>query len=205
MANAIYGKFKEAILQASSNSSMGGSGTTGVYASLIDTGTYTFSSSHQFYSSVVAGEIGTPQEIGTKTFTSGTFDGDDVTFTAVSGASVEAIVTYVKNAGANTTWRVVHYVDTGATGLPVTPNGGDITVAWNASGIFTISDARLKRDIQQIGRADNGLGIYGYRYAWERQRRVGLLAQDVERLAPHAVARMRNGFKAVDYSEALAA
>jgi hypothetical protein len=72
------------------------------------------------------------------TVTSGTLDGGDVTFTAVSGATVEALVIYRKNSGANTTWRLVAYIDTSVTGLPVTPNGGDITVTWNASGIFTI-------------------------------------------------------------------
>lgn len=136
MANAIYPKWKEAIIQASANSALNGSGTTGVYAALVDTGTYTYSASHQFYSDL-SGIVGTDQEIGaTKTYTNGVFDGADLTYTAVSGASVEAIVLYVKNAGANTTWRLVAYLDTSVTGLPVTPNGGNITVTWNASGII---------------------------------------------------------------------
>ena len=82
--------------------------------------------------------MGTDQEITTKTITNGTFDGDNVTFTAVSGSSVEALVLYRKNAGANTTWRLIAYIDTSVTGLPVTPNGGDIDITWNASGIFTL-------------------------------------------------------------------
>jgi len=61
-----------------------------------------------------------------------------VTFPAVTGASVEALIFYRKNAGANTTWRLVQYVDSSVTGLPVTPNGGDISIIWNASGIFTL-------------------------------------------------------------------
>lgn len=138
MANALYDKWREAIIQASASSALNGSGTTGVYVALVDTGTYTFSQSHQFYSSL-SGIVGTDQEIGaTKTYTGGVFDGADCTFTAVSGATVEALVIYVKNAGANTTWRLVAYIDTGVTGLPVTPNGGDISIAWNASGIFKI-------------------------------------------------------------------
>lgn len=112
-------------------------GTTGVYAALVDTGTYTYSASHQFYSSL-SGVVGTDQEILTKTQTTGTFDGTDVTFTAVTGNSVEAIVLYRKNAGANTTWPLIAYIDTSITGIPVTPNGGNITIEWNASGIFTL-------------------------------------------------------------------
>jgi hypothetical protein len=67
-----------------------------------------------------------------------TFDANDVTFTAVSGAAVAAFVIYRQNAGANTTWHLVMYYDTAGGGLPVTPNGGDITITWNASGIFAL-------------------------------------------------------------------
>lgn len=139
MANALYPKWKEALIQATANSALTGSGTTGVYAQLVDTGTYTYSSSHEFYSSL-SGLAGTEQEIGaTKTYASGVFDGADVTFTAVAGTvSYEAIVIFIKNAGANTTWRLVAFIDTGVTGLPVTSNGGNIAITWNASGIFAL-------------------------------------------------------------------
>lgn len=136
MANAIYNKYLEAVIQASANSSMAGSGTTGVYVALIDTGSYTFSQTHEFFSSVVAGKVGTEVELGTKTFTAGLFDAADSVLTAVSGNQSEALVVFIKNAGANTTWRLVGYIDTGVTGLPVTPNGGDVNIGWNASGIF---------------------------------------------------------------------
>jgi len=137
MANAIYPKYKEALLNNSANSAITGSGTTGLYVALVDTGTYTYSASHEFYSSL-SGVVGTDQEITTPTLTNGVVDGGDVTFSAVSGNSVEALVIYRKNAGANTTWRLVAYIDTGQTGLPVTPNGGNITITWNASGIFAL-------------------------------------------------------------------
>ena len=138
MANKIYPDWKEAIQQATANSSLAGSGTTGLYAALVDTGAYTYSDSHEFYSSISSAVVGTPVEITSKTFTNGVLDGADVNFSAVSGNSVEAIVLYVRNAGANTTWRLVEYFDTSVTGLPVTPNGGDIAIAWNASGIHSL-------------------------------------------------------------------
>lgn len=138
MANALYPTWKAALLQNLADSDLDGSGATGVYVALVDTGTYTYSAAHEFYSSL-SGVVGTDQEIGaTKTYASGVFDGADLTFTAVSGNTVEALVIYRKNAGANTTWRLVAYIDTGVTGLPVTPNGGNITVGWNASGIFAL-------------------------------------------------------------------
>lgn len=139
MANALYNLWKQELIKGTSGTALNGSGTTGVYCALVDTGTYTFSQSHQYYSSL-SGIGGTPQEIGaTKSYTNGVFDGADVTFTAVAGTvSYEALVLYVKNAGANTTWPLVAFIDTGVTGLPVTSNGGDIVVTWNASGIFAL-------------------------------------------------------------------
>jgi len=132
MANALYPKWKEALVQASANSALTGT----VKAALVDTGTYTYSAAHQFFSDL-SGVVGTPQAIGTHTYTNGTFDAADATFTAVTGASVEALVLYI-DTGTTTTSRLVGYLDTGQTGLPVTPNGGDITITWNASGIFTL-------------------------------------------------------------------
>lgn len=140
MANAIYPKYKAALLQASANSALNGTGTTGVYVALYDVGAGgAYDAADEFYSDISAGIVGTPVEIGaTKSYTDGVFDGADVTFTGVSGATVEALVIYVRNGGANTTWRLVAYIDTGVTGLPVTPNSGDIIVTWNASGIFAL-------------------------------------------------------------------
>lgn len=138
MANAVYPKYKEAMESGSANTDLiTNTATDGVYVALVDTGTYTYNAAHQFYSSL-SGVVGTDQRITTPTDTNGLFDGDDVTFTAVSGASVEALVLYRKNSGANTTWRLVAYIDTGVTGLPVTPNGGNIGITWNASGIFQL-------------------------------------------------------------------
>lgn len=137
MANAVYPKYKEALLNASANSALTGTGTTGLWVALVDTGTYTYSAAHEFYSSL-SGVVGTDVEISTVTLTNGLIDGDNETWTAVTGATVEALVLYRKNAGANTTWRLVAYIDTGVTGLPVTPNGGDISVTWNASGIIQL-------------------------------------------------------------------
>jgi hypothetical protein len=139
MANAVYPLFKQSLFtEADANKSLNQNNTTdGAYCALVDTGTYTYSASHQFYSSL-SGVVGTDQRISTPTVVNGLFDGDDLTFTAVTGASVEALVIYRKNSGANTTWRLVLFEDTGVTNLPVTPNGGNISVTWNASGILQL-------------------------------------------------------------------
>jgi hypothetical protein len=132
MANAVYPLFKQALIDASSNVDLN-DGT--VKAALIDTADYTYSSSHDFWDDASAGVVGTPQTINNTTVTNGLFDGDNVTFTAVSGDPCEAIIIYI-DTGSAATSRLVAYIDTGVTGLPVTPNGGDITISWNASGII---------------------------------------------------------------------
>lgn len=134
MANALYPKWKEQLLQFTANNNLS-SGT--VKVALVDTGTYTYSASHQFYSSVSSAVVGTPQTIGSKTFTNGVLDGSDVTFSSVTGASVEALVIYI-DTGTAATSPLVAYIDSSVTGLPVTPNGGDITISWSASGIFAL-------------------------------------------------------------------
>jgi hypothetical protein len=141
MANAIYPQYKQKLLAneynlgtANSNTNLVGSV---VKCALVDTGTYTYNAADSFYNDV-SGVVGTPIEIAnTKTVTNGTFDGADITFSSVTGATVEALVIYIEES-TNDSSPLVAYIDTGVTGLPVTPNGGDITVQWNASGIFTI-------------------------------------------------------------------
>lgn len=148
MANAIYPKYKAAMRTKSSNAfDLSAVGTT-VKAALVDTGTYTYSTASQYYdestsSDVQSATVGTPVELTVKSVDSGTgaFKVSlSTVFTAVSGGGttkdiLEAIVLYV-DTGTPTTSPLVAYIDTGVTGLPVTPNGGDITITWNAGGIF---------------------------------------------------------------------
>lgn len=204
MANAVYPKYKESVLkEADANNGLDGTTTAAPYVALVDTGTYTYNSSHQFYSSL-SGIVGTDQAITTPTVTNGTFDGDDVTFTAVSGASVEALVIYRHNSGANTTWRLVLFEDTSVTGLPVTPNGGNIVITWNASGIFTISDKNLKENIRQVGEFAGELGVYEYNYIGSEKRVTGFMAQEVEKIVPDAVLQFNaKGHKAVNYDRVI--
>lgn len=69
--------------------------------------------------------------LGTKTATSGIADAADAVFSAVSGPTVGAVLVLASTATANASdWPLIAYIDT-ATGLPVGPNGGDITVQWD--------------------------------------------------------------------------
>ncbi len=188
MANAVYPLYKEALLSASASVSLNvDTSTDGPFVALSDTGVTAYSAAHDFYDDVDQATVGTPQVIDNPTVTAGTLDGADVTFTSVSGAQCEALIIYRHNSGADTTWRLVVFLDTSQTGLPVTPNGGNISVTWNASGIFTISDREVKED--------------GYRGS--KQRHTGFMAQEIEQIVPSAV-REIGGRKRVNYASALA-
>lgn len=134
MANAIYPAYKDALLTGDSDVDL----TTGtIKVSLIDTDVSTYDSTDQFYSNVVAGSIISTSTITNPTVTDGIFDGDDVTFTSVTGNESEVLMIW-KDTGTTTTSRLVAWIDTGVTGLPITPSGGNIDVTWNASGIFKL-------------------------------------------------------------------
>lgn len=68
-------------------------------------------------------------------------------------------------------------------------------------GTSIFSDARLKEDIETVGELFDGQRIYSYTYKGDDVPRIGLMAQDVERLYPDAVKEF-GGFKAVDYGKA---
>lgn len=133
MSNALYPKWKQALLEFTANNNL----SAGTVKVAMVTAGYTYSSTHQYYSSVSTSVVGTPQTLGTKTFTNGVFDAADVLFTAVTGAQVVALVIYIDTGNAATS-PLVAFIDTGVTNLPVTPNGGDIAITWNASGIFAL-------------------------------------------------------------------
>lgn len=105
---------------------------------------YTFSAAHKFVSDVTgAGGVlhATSAALAGKTVANGVADATDVTLSSVAAnASNHYLLVFQSSAvtgGADVaaaSQRVIAYLDTG-TGLPVIPNGGDITVAWgNVAG-----------------------------------------------------------------------
>lgn len=143
MANQFYNSFRNNLFKTGATDGIDFSaGGTAIKAALIDTGTYTFSAAHQYLSDITGGAVvGTAQAIGSKTVGSlgvAIFDGADVTYTAVTGASVEAILLY-KDTGTSSTSPLIGLIDQVTSGLPVTPNGGDISIVWdNTNGILKI-------------------------------------------------------------------
>jgi hypothetical protein len=103
----------------------------------IGSGGYVYADSHQFFSSV-SNVQSTPQPLQNTQLISDVFKADGLVFTNVTGTTIGALVMYRSNIGANTTWRLVLYEDTGIVGFPMVPNGGNLLVSWNSQGIFAL-------------------------------------------------------------------
>lgn len=106
---------------------------------LIDTGYSgaTYSSAWDYLNDIPAGAripadaggVNSGVTIGSRSVSAGACDGADITFTSVTGASCEAVLIF-KDTGTESTSSLIAWIDS-ATGLPITPNGGDIIVTWD--------------------------------------------------------------------------
>jgi hypothetical protein len=135
MANALYTRAKEAFLRKEEDFL-----NDAVKATLIDSGQYTFSAAHTTYATDVAAgsKIAVSAALGSPTVTGGVFDTADFSWSSVSGVQSEAIILWDDTPTTPVADPLVAFYDTGMTGMPVTPSGGNINVTVNASGWFAI-------------------------------------------------------------------
>lgn len=127
MADALYGLGRQKILEGSIAML-----TDNIKVVLVDLADYTLAiDTHDFLDDIPAGaRVATSGNMASKTSTLGVFDAANITYSSVSGDVSEALVIY-KDTGTASTSPLIAYIDS-ATGLPVTPNGGDITITWDA-------------------------------------------------------------------------
>lgn len=134
MANALYGKGRDKFLTGDIDWV---NDTIKLY--LIDTDDYSVSiDADEFADDIASGaKVSTATMAGMSTAL-GVADANDTVFSSVSGDVSEALVIW-KDTTVQSTSPLIAYIDS-ATGLPVTPNGGDITVQWDsgANKIFKL-------------------------------------------------------------------
>lgn len=135
MATALYDKGREGFLDGSIDWD-----TNDIRCILIDATDYTANlATDDMLEDIAAGaRVAVSAALAGKGVAAGVADASNVTFGAVSGDGVDAIVIY-QHTGNEATARLIAYIGD-ATGLPVTPNGGDITIQWDdgASKIFKL-------------------------------------------------------------------
>lgn len=76
---------------------------------------------------------------------------------------------------------------------------GGFNYSWSTTGV-NLSDIRVKRDIARLAHLDNGLGVYRFRYLDDDQTYVGVMAQEVQKIAPDAVEAGYDGTLYVNYA-----
>ena len=70
-------------------------------------------------------------------------------------------------------------------------------------GLFALSDERAKTDKERIGETDDGIGIFKFKYKGSPKTEIGLMAQEVQKKKPHAVAKGADGLLRVNYGKAV--
>lgn len=142
MANFMPDAWLNGILGAHATQVILSSNTIKLFLYDVGAGGAVNQSTDDFYNDRSAGLVGTAYTLANKTVGSvaaGVFDNTvdpAPAFTGVSGASVEGLWLF-KDTGTPADSDLIAYWDT-ATGLPFTPNGGDVNVTFNASGIIKV-------------------------------------------------------------------
>ncbi len=127
MANALFPKGREGILDESINMSSGDIRVMLVKA------TYVYDDTDVFVADLGAVDNGRSAALGGKTFTLGVFDATDTSVVALAAAQVSALV-YFKHTGSDATARLVCFVDTPTSGLPSTPAVGQTVTITHDNG-----------------------------------------------------------------------
>jgi hypothetical protein len=124
MASALYNFARELFLNGDIDWT-----SDDIRVILVDTADYTFSQTHNYLDDVEgAARVATSSALSGKTTTDGVADASDVSISGVSGDQFEAIIIY-KHTGTEGTSPLIAYIDD-YTGIPTTPNGSSITIAW---------------------------------------------------------------------------
>lgn len=110
-----------------------------IKATLIDLADYSFVNTHEYMNT---GTVAAAAKVATSAAMTlvdaadgGVLDAADVTWPTVTGDQSEAIIVWLDGGDGGTTAAgtvsfLLMFIDTVSSGLPVTPNGGDITVSW---------------------------------------------------------------------------
>jgi hypothetical protein len=139
--NQLYPKGKQALLEKKIDVE-DTSGTDQLKCALLST-SYSPLDSDEFFDSIDSDQVGSSVAlVSTAVTVSGTdvtVDADNVTFSSVAGGStIGKIVIYVAGATPGSDDYLLVYFDNDGSAISLATNGGDITVSFNASGIFAL-------------------------------------------------------------------
>lgn len=133
MANSLFLSFGEELINLDVDL------MTGVVVGVLGDNSITPNvTTHDFFNDIAAAVQESATLSGKSSGPGGNFDAADLTFTAADGDECEWLAVYENTAGGDSEDPLVAYYDTFSSGMPVTPNGGDITAEWHEDGLFTL-------------------------------------------------------------------
>ena len=92
-----------------------------------------------FYDDIAAAaRVATANLASVTVSAAGVVDAADTTFSSVTGDQFEELLLDFDAGGAEAADLLLVRIDTASSGLPATPNSGDIDVQWNAAGILAL-------------------------------------------------------------------
>ena len=140
--NQLYPQGKKHLLQKNINVT-DTSGADQLKVALMST-SYTGQVSDEFFNSISGNQVGSSVALASTAITVSaggvvSVDANDVTFSSVAaGSTVGKVVIYVAGASAGSDDYLLAYFDSDGSAINISTNGGDITISFNASGIFKL-------------------------------------------------------------------
>lgn len=154
MASFVYGKGALAmIIGNSQTTTISWTADTATIKTALSTTTHIPNKDDEFYDNSDADDLESGELVGTGYTAGGVamggeahvydaandrveFDATDAAWTGIN-AGTAAQATVHKHTGTGTTSPVICNVDSG--GFPIVTNGGNVTIQWNAEGIFQLT------------------------------------------------------------------
>lgn len=131
MTATLYPKAKEALLKADLDMD------STIRIVLLDSADYTYDAAHDNLDDIPSGaRIAISSALSGKTFTDGMFASDPASFASVTGDQFEAFAGFL-DTGTESTSKLIWYSNSGNTGFPATPDGGNFTLdPDNTDGVW---------------------------------------------------------------------
>ena len=93
----------------------------------------------QYLSTVGAAIVARSSQLTSPVVTNGIFGAANTTLTAVTGGACNAMILYLDSGSDSTSALIAYLYSDYYSGLPITPNGGNITISWSATGNLIFS------------------------------------------------------------------
>ena len=137
MANVLQPVWKQELLTGVTAARLSGNP---VKIALVHSSAAAYSSAHDQYADISAAVVHVTPALSAMTFASAVFDAGDTVATAVAGNTVDAYWIFVSGAASGSTSDrpLVAHVDTSVAIFPYTPNGANVNITFDASGIFRL-------------------------------------------------------------------